>query len=73
MKNKQPSTFTEKTIQTISSGEYMSPLQLEFFRGRLEDERRKLLENAHETLEQIQTIAVGSDPHATSLSIQLTG
>ncbi len=41
----------------------MSPLQLEFFRGRLEDERRKLLENAHETLEQIQTIAVGSDPN----------
>jgi DnaK suppressor protein len=39
----------------------MSTAQLEFFRLRLEDERRKLLENAQGTLVHMQGIVTESD------------
>jgi DnaK suppressor protein len=39
----------------------MSPAQLEFFRLRLQDERRRLLQSAQGTLEQIQAVARGAD------------
>lgn len=42
-------------------GEYMCAAQLEFFRLRLEDERRQLLENAQGTLVHMQGIVSESD------------
>jgi DnaK suppressor protein len=39
----------------------MSPPQLEFFRLRLQDERRRLLGSAQSTLEQMQGIVRGAD------------
>lgn len=41
----------------------MSAAQLEFFRLRLQDERRKLLESAQSTLEQMQSGTSESDPN----------
>ncbi len=63
MKNKQLSSSLEQTIRAVPSGEYMSPPQLEFFRLRLEDERRRLLENVQGTLEQMQGIISEPDPN----------
>jgi len=48
-------------IHAIPEGEYMSCAQLEFFRLRLQDERRRLLESAQSTLEQMRAIARGAD------------
>jgi len=39
----------------------MSPPQLEFFRARLEGERKRLLECARRTLEQMQEVAAEPD------------
>lgn len=39
----------------------MSPPQLEFFRARLEDERKRLQECAQSTLEQMQDIVAEAD------------
>jgi DnaK suppressor protein len=50
-------------VQAVPPGEYMEPAQLEFFRLRLEEERRQLLENAQETLEQMQGVASAADPN----------
>ena len=63
MKNKQLSSSLEQTIHAVPSGEYMSPPQLEFFRQRLEDERRRLLQNVQGTLEQMQGIISEPDPN----------
>jgi DnaK suppressor protein len=63
MKNRTLSSSLEQTIRAVPSGEYMSPAQLEFFRQRLEDERRRLLENVQGTLEQMQTISSEPDPN----------
>ncbi|SOD41666.1 RNA polymerase-binding protein DksA [Nitrosovibrio sp. Nv4] len=63
MKDKQLLSSVEQAIRMVPRGEYMSPAQLEFFRLRLEDERRKLLENAQSTLEQMQAIVSGPDPN----------
>jgi DnaK suppressor protein len=49
MKKKRSNSSTEMAIGAVSPSEYMSTAQLEFFRLRLEDER-KLLENAQGTL-----------------------
>lgn len=52
---------TERTIPVVPAGDYMSQAQLEFFRSRLEDERRALLDNVQSTLEQMQAIAAEPD------------
>ena len=61
MKKKQSNSSVKKAISTVPPGEYMSPAQLEFFRLRLEDERRKLLENVQGTLVHMQGIVSESD------------
>jgi DnaK suppressor protein len=61
MEKKQPDSSTEQTIELVPSGEYMSVAQLEFFRLRLMDERRKLLENVQGTLVHMQGIVNESD------------
>jgi DnaK suppressor protein len=61
MKKKQSNSSTEKIINTVPPGEYMCAAQLEFFRLRLEDERRKLLENVQGTLVHMQDIVNESD------------
>ncbi|SCX56533.1 RNA polymerase-binding protein DksA [Nitrosospira sp. Nsp1] len=60
MKTKHSSSV-EHTIREVPSGEYMCAAQLEFFRFRLEDERRMLLDSAQSTLEQMQAIVSESD------------
>lgn|SRR5690242_3611773 len=61
MEKKQSDSSTEQTIESVPSGEYMSVAQLEFFRLRLMDERRKLLENVQGTLVHMQGIVNESD------------
>jgi len=61
MEKKQSDSSTEQTIESVPSGEYMSVAQLEFFRLRLLDERRKLLENVQGTLVHMQGIVNESD------------
>jgi DnaK suppressor protein len=60
MKTKRSSSV-ERAIREVPPGEYMCTAQLEFFRSRLEDERRMLLDNAQSTLEQMQAIVSESD------------
>jgi DnaK suppressor protein len=59
MKNGQLSP----SAPVVPPGKYMSAAQLEFFRLRLDEERRQLLENTQGTLEQIQTTVSESDPN----------
>lgn len=61
MEKRQSDSSTEQTIESVPSGEYMSVAQLEFFRLRLMDERRKLLENVQGTLVHMQGIVNESD------------
>lgn len=51
----------QRSEHTIPEGEFMSSAQLEFFRLRLQDERRALLESAQSTLEQMQAIVAAAD------------
>ncbi|SHL73049.1 transcriptional regulator, TraR/DksA family [Nitrosospira sp. Nsp11] len=60
MKTKHSSSV-EHAIREVPSGEYMCAAQLAFFRFRLEDERRMLLDSAKGTLEQMQAIVSESD------------
>ena len=66
MKNRTLSPALEQTIRAVPSGEYMSPAQLEFFRQRLEDERRRLLENVQGTLQQMQSVISEPDPNGSA-------
>ena len=61
MKKEQLSSSAVNAIGEVPPGEYMSAAQLEFFRLRLEDERRKLLENVQGTLVHMQGIVSESD------------
>jgi len=60
VKTDQLSSF-EKSLLAAPLEEYMSPPQLEFFRARLEGERKRLLECARRTLEQMQEVAAEPD------------
>jgi len=54
-------SFFEKSLLAAPPEEYMSPPQLEFFRARLEIERKRLLECAQHTLEQMQDVTAEPD------------
>jgi DnaK suppressor protein len=60
----------QRSIDTIPEGAYMSPAQLEFFRLRLQDERRTLLESAQSTLEQMQSLVPGADPNDRASTVE---
>jgi DnaK suppressor protein len=53
---------TEKEILTAPESEYMSSLQLDFFRQRLEKEKRLLLSNAQRTTTHLQDNESTPDP-----------
>ncbi|THF62850.1 RNA polymerase-binding protein DksA [Pseudothauera nasutitermitis] len=53
---------TEQEMLAAPPDEYMSPAQLAFFRQRLEDEMRQLLDNAHETASHLQENEATPDP-----------
>jgi len=53
---------TEQELLAAPPEEYMSPAQLAFFRHRLQEEMRKLLENAHETTTHLQENEATPDP-----------
>ncbi|GAB1718950.1 MAG: RNA polymerase-binding transcription factor DksA [Nitrosospira sp.] len=63
MEKEQIPSPAEKAVSQIPPGEYMSAEQLQFFRTLLEDERRKLLENAQGTLENMHAIVSEPDPN----------
>jgi DnaK suppressor protein len=54
--------MTEKEILAAPESDYMSPRQLEFFRQRLQEERRQLLSNAQETTTHLQDNESTPDP-----------
>ncbi|AUL98751.1 RNA polymerase-binding protein DksA [Zoogloeaceae bacteirum Par-f-2] len=53
---------TEQELLAAPPEEYMSPAQLAFFRHRLQEEMRQLLENAHETTTHLQENEATPDP-----------
>ncbi|HNQ76027.1 MAG TPA: RNA polymerase-binding protein DksA [Pseudothauera hydrothermalis] len=53
---------TEQELLAAPPEEYMSPAQLAFFRHRLQEEMRQLLENAHETTAHLQENEATPDP-----------
>lgn len=53
---------TEQELLAASPDDYMSSEQLAFFRHRLEEEMRQLLENAHETTTHLQENEATPDP-----------
>jgi DnaK suppressor protein len=53
---------TEQELLAASPDDYMSPAQLAFFRHRLEEEMRQLLENAQETTTHLQDNEATPDP-----------
>lgn len=54
--------MTEEEILAAPESDYMSPRQLEFFRHRLQEERRQLLSNAQETTTHLQDNESTPDP-----------
>jgi DnaK suppressor protein len=54
--------MTEKEILAAQESEYMSLRQLEFFRQRLQEERKLLLSNAQETTTNLQDNESTPDP-----------
>lgn len=63
MEKEQIPSSAEKAASQVPPGEYMSAEQLQFFRTLLEDERRKLLESAQGTLENMHAIVSEPDPN----------
>lgn len=55
------SDLKDKSTQIAPPGEYMCEAQLIFFRDRLENEKRALLENAQNTLDSMQSIEPDTD------------
>lgn len=53
---------TEQELLAAPPEEYMSPAQLAFFRHRLQEEMRQLLENAQETTTHLQENEATPDP-----------
>ncbi|THF59383.1 RNA polymerase-binding protein DksA [Pseudothauera rhizosphaerae] len=53
---------TEQELLAASPDDYMSPEQLAFFRHRLEEEMRQLLDNAQETTSHLQENEATPDP-----------
>ncbi|MDR2880935.1 MAG: RNA polymerase-binding protein DksA [Azoarcus sp.] len=54
--------MTEEKILAAPESEYMSPQQLDFFRQRLQEERRLLLSNAQATTTHLQDNESTPDP-----------
>jgi DnaK suppressor protein len=54
--------ITEEEILAAPESDYMSPQQLDFFRHRLQEERKLLLSNAQETTTNLQDNESTPDP-----------
>ncbi|MDR2014769.1 MAG: RNA polymerase-binding protein DksA [Azoarcus sp.] len=54
--------MTEEEILAAPESDYMSPRQLDFFRHRLQEERKLLLSNAQETTTHLQDNESTPDP-----------
>lgn len=63
VRKEKSSDLEEKLTQIAPPGEYMCEGQLIFFRDRLENEKRTLLENAQNTLDAMQSIEPDTDPN----------
>ncbi|MFP5406153.1 MAG: RNA polymerase-binding protein DksA, partial [Gammaproteobacteria bacterium] len=53
---------TEKELLEMPESDYMNEAQLAFFRARLQDMEKELLENADETTENLRETVVVPDP-----------
>ena len=62
-KKRKSASTKEKVIRGVPPGDYMCAAQLAFFRARLENEKRVLLENAQKTLDHLQGIEPAPDPN----------
>ena len=63
VKKTKPPSLKEKAIPVVPPGEYMCAAQLAFFRRKLEDEKRTILESAQNTLDNMQSDESESDPN----------
>jgi DnaK suppressor protein len=63
VKKKKSVSSKNQTIQDVPPGKYMCAAQLAFFRARLENEKRALLENAQKTLDYMQAVGSAPDPN----------
>ena len=61
VKKIKPASLKEKAISVVPPGEYMCAAQLVFFRCKLEDEKRTILEKAQNTLDNMQSDESRSD------------
>lgn len=57
-----PPLMTEAELRAAPEDDYMSARQLAFFRNLLEEEMRKLLDNAHQTTTNLQDNEATPDP-----------
>lgn len=54
--------LTEAELLKMPEKDYMNPAQLAFFKQRLQDMEREILQNAHETTEHLQETVIVPDP-----------
>ncbi len=59
---KEKKILTEAELLQMPESEYMNAAQLEFFRDRLQQMERELLQNADETTEHLRETVVVPDP-----------
>lgn len=59
---KEKKILTEAELLAMPESDYMNDAQLEFFRGRLQQMERELLQNADETTEHLRETVIVPDP-----------
>ncbi|MFN7835724.1 MAG: RNA polymerase-binding protein DksA [Burkholderiaceae bacterium] len=62
MKTKKNEMLTDQDVLAMPEADYMNPLQLEFFRKKLQDMEKELLSNAGETTEHLRETVIVPDP-----------
>jgi DnaK suppressor protein len=60
--DKPAEVISEAALLKMSDKDYMNQEQLAFFRQRLQDMEREILQNAHETTEHLQETVIVPDP-----------
>ena len=60
--DKPAEVISEAALLKMPDKDYMNEAQLAFFRQRLQDMEREILQNAHETTEHLQETVIVPDP-----------
>ena len=69
MKTKKNEMLTDQDVLAMPEADYMNPVQLEFFRKKLQDMEKELLSNAGETTEHLRETVIVPDPADRSVSV----